>query len=128
MTQGREIHAEGITEMFRSIIYLVILDHEIKKRGGDNGNEVWKVGKGLVIKNFTNCGKELRLPVNDRKAQRALNNAMSILDHFMEDGPERMEVRSVKRPVKNSRWTVMRSHIKGVRVTISSMGTNMSNI
>lgn len=32
MREEREIHAEGITEMLGSIIYLVILEHELQKR------------------------------------------------------------------------------------------------
>lgn len=50
-----------------------------------------------------------------------------MLDHSMEDGPGTMEVRSVKRPVKNSRGTVIRAHVKAVIVKISSIGTNMKN-
>lgn len=41
-----------------------------------------------------------------------------MLDHSMEDGPETVEVRSVKKPGKNSRGIVIRVHINTVRVKI----------
>lgn len=46
----------------------------------------------------------------------------------MEDGPERMEVRPIRKPVLYSRWALKRAHIKAVRVEMSRRRTNMRNI
>lgn len=51
------------------------------------------------MESFINCGKEFSLSVDKRKTPRSFKQSVSMFDHSMKDGPERMEVGPVRRPM-----------------------------